>query len=117
MNFYKTVSIIALIVLIICLAVIGTSLSKSEKDISFPPITPPCPDKFTMDADNYCNPPLTAPSSPVAGCDRNDFSDASFKNPGIGASSGICAKKKWAIDCGVDWDGITNNPDVCYSTN
>ena len=114
MNFYKTVSIIALIVLIICLAVIGTSLSKSEKDISFPPITPPCPDKFTMDENNMCNHP---DSSADSDCLQNDFSDASFKNPGIGASSGICAKKKWAIDCGVDWDGITNNPDVCYSTN
>ena len=114
MNFYKTVSIIALIVLIICLAVIGTSLSKSKKDISFPPITPPCPDKFTMGADSMC---VNLQTSSVADCDENDFSDASFKNPGIGASSGICAKKKWAIGCGVDWDGITNNPDVCYSTN
>ena len=117
MNFYKTVSIIALIVLIICLAVIGTSLSNAKKDIYFPPNIPSCPDKFKMGANNMCSNPNPSTNGVDVECDEDDFSDASYKNPGIGAASGACAKKKWAINCGVDWDGITNNPDVCYSTN
>jgi hypothetical protein len=32
--------------------------------------------------------------------------------PYIGAS-GLCEKQKWATNCNVAWDGITNVPDVC----
>ena len=37
--------------------------------------------------------------------------------PGIGPTSGACAKKTWAKGCKVDWDGLTNNIEVCHSSN
>jgi hypothetical protein len=52
-----------------------------------------------------------------SGCKDKSFGDSSYNMPGIGSTSGACAKKKWAKACSVDWDGLTNNPQICHSTN
>jgi hypothetical protein len=28
----------------------------------------------------------------------------------------LCAKKKWAKDCNIHWDGVTNNSQACLKT-
>ena len=119
MNFYKTVSIVALVTLVISLAFIGSALASSSKNIEFPPNISKCPDNYEIFYDeygefSYC---LNSSNNTISGCDKESFTDASYNLPGIGSTSGACEKKKWAKKCRVDWDGLTNNPQICISSN
>ena len=51
-------------------------------------------------------------------CTDIDFNGSAFQKDtgGIGPASALCEKKKWAEECGVNWDGITSNDNICYST-
>ena len=113
-GYYKIVSIIALVILVICLVLVGIALSKASTDSNFPPHISECPDFYISNGDGTCT---DSKGIALADCQNGDFTDASYNNPGMGPTSGICLKKKWAENCGVNWDGITNNPDVCYKTN
>ena len=119
MNFYKTVCIVALVILVISLAFIGSALASSSKNIEFPPNISKCPDNYEIVYDDYgefdtCK---NTGTNVKSGCNDKSFGDSSYNMPGIGSTSGACAKKKWAKDCSVDWDGLTNNPQICNSTN
>ncbi len=107
MNFQSVVLIIAIVVLIICLILIGMALNKSKKEKQFPPVVPDCPDYWdavlstTEDSDG---------NKSIIGC-RNTrglgVCDKDQVNPTI-ISLNPCSKKKWAKNCGITWDGITN---------
>ena len=113
-GYYKIVSIIALVILVICLVLVGIALSKASTKSSFPPHISNCPDFYVRDEDGCQD---RKGISSVSGCNADiTFSDAKYNNPGMGPTSGMCEKKKWAQGCGVNWDGITNNTDVCYKT-
>ena len=118
MNFYKTVCIIALVILVISLAFIGTALASSSKNVEFPPNISKCPDNYEIVYDDYgefetCKNNTMSDTD----CQSKKFADISYSMPGIGPTSAACAKKKWAKKCKVDWDGLTNNIDVCHSSN
>ena len=118
MDFYKTVCMVALVILTISLALIGRALASSSKDVQFPPNISKCPDNYEMVYDSIgkfdkCRTIGKVPS----GCDEVNFGDPSYEMPGIGSTSGACKKKKWARKCNVDWDGLTNNSLICHSTN
>ena len=110
MNFYKFISLLAIVVLIICLAFVATALQTSSSEKVFPPHISECPDFYVKNANDECVAQFDVSNT---NCKTNDFSDSGFNNPGMGLHSGICKKKNWAKDCGVNWDGITNNNDVC----
>ena len=116
MNFYKQVIIIAVIILIISLAVIGTILAKSDSDNAFPPTINACPDFYKLNDNGECKSlkDVYDTNAEGGGCDLIDFTADDYSNPGIGPNSGACAKKTEATRCGITWDGITNNPDICY---
>ena len=44
-----------------------------------------------------------------------NFTTTKYSVSGTNFSSGLCAKKRWANDCQVKWDGITNNDTLCYA--
>jgi len=120
MNFYKTVCIVALVILVVSLAFIGTALASSSKNVEFPPNISKCPDNYEIVYDDYgefesCRNNTLLDSD--EDCKIKQFADASYSMPGIGPTSGACTKKKWAKKCNVDWDGLTNNIEVCHSTN
>ena len=120
MNFYKTVCMVALVILTICLAFIGSLLVNSSKDVQFPPNISKCPDNYEMvyDEDGHFDRCMTTSNEVTSDCKEKAFTeDTKFSIPGIGPTSGACEKKKWAKNCMVDWDGLTNNAEVCYSTN
>jgi len=119
MNFYKTVSIIAIVILIISLAIIGTTLAGSQKNMQYPPNVTECPDLYIKNNEKeVCVLNSSAKDAIVTNeCKEKDFNSTDYTYPGIGFASGMCNKKKWAKECNVDWDGITNNPEICYSTN
>ena len=116
MNFYKLICIIAIVVLIISLTSIAVAIQTSSKNVMFPPNVSECPDFYIKNKRGQCTPTFPL-STKRAGCDKKSFTAKRFNNPGMGPTSGMCAKKKWAQHCKVNWDGITNNSSVCYQTN
>lgn len=118
MNFYKTVCIVALVVLVISLAFIGTALASSSEDVEFPPNISKCPDNYQIVYDeNGEFKKCMNNSVRKRRCRQSAFKHRLYQIPGIGKKSGACFKKKWAKKCRVDWDGLTNNPQVCNSSN
>lgn len=122
MNFYKTVCIVALVILVISLAFIGSALAGSSKNIEFPPNISKCPDNYEIVYDDYgefdtCKNDYNNTVTDTECKDKAFTKNPVFSIPGIGSTSGACKKKKWAKKCRVDWDGLTNNPQICHSTN
>ena len=113
MDFYKFISLLAVFILIVCLAFVASALQVSQKDILFPPHISDCPDFFVKDG-TTCQATYTLPDP---NCNDKSFEEEQYQQPGMGRESGICKKKEWAQGCKVNWDGITNNPEVCYKTN
>jgi hypothetical protein len=62
-----------------------------------------CPVKC-YNAHDLGKPSSTCTSKPK----EMDFSGDIYKG-----SSGICNKQKWASECGITWDGITNIANAC----
>lgn len=118
MNFYKLICIIALVLLILCLTAVGVALRTSSQEVLFPPNVSECPDFYIKNISGKCVNNKGLGDTTNSKCDNVDFNITSynFLNPGMGPTSGMCAKKKWANDCEVNWDGITNNDMVCYQT-
>ena len=115
-SYYKIITIIAIVILIICLILVGIVISKSSKKSIFPPNVSKCPDFYRYE-DGVCNSIRTTGVTYTGSCDIIDFSDSKYSNPGMGPTSGMCEKKKKADSCNITWDGITNNTEVCYSIN
>lgn len=118
MGFYKSLLIGTIVSLIIVLAIMGVILSISSKKQEFPLQTPICPDYYTIDSDNYCKINSTIYSNTSNDCKSKkfDYDNSPYLIGGTGPISGACKKKQWANTCGVSWDGITNNPEICYIT-
>lgn len=138
MGFYKQLSFIALIFLIIALSVIGTILVNSKDSTTFPPHIGECPDFYKKNDSGNCEAmkeyyddsviSLTSPGLdentgdilPVSNCSEINFdyvdndADNIFKVQGSGPESGACKKKQLSQECKITWDGITNNADICY---
>lgn len=108
MNFYKFISLLAIVVLIVCLAFVATALQTSSSDNVFPPHISECPDFYVKNENGEC---VAQYDLSGESCKSHNFS--TYINPGMGQNSAICQKKQWAENCGVNWDGITNNNDVC----
>jgi hypothetical protein len=115
MGFYKQVIFIAIIVLIVSLAFIGSILSRSSSDFQFPPNIAKCPDFYTKISDTECESTKNTYFESEPRCHTLDLSHEKYLRKGTGPNSGACEKKKLADECGITWDGITNNADICYS--
>ena len=116
MNFYKVIIIIAIVFLILSMSMVGVALITSkDEDIIFPPTTSDCPDFYVKNENGDCENVKSIGSGSVE-CNIQNFNRDKYLNTGIGIGSGICEKKLWAEICKVNWDGITNNKDVCYKS-
>ena len=110
-NFKKTVLYIACVILIISLIVIGIMLANSKSKEAFPPLKGSCPDYWVEvegddKGEHRC---INQRRLGDPKCDREmDFST----NKWMGIQ-GACNKQKWAKQCNLTWDGITNNNSVC----
>ena len=108
MNMFQTVvSVIAIVVLIICLIIVGHALYNHKFNTAYPPVVEDCPDYWldmsNGDASNCIN------IKNLGSCsDPMDFSGYIWQG-----SKGLCNKYHWAKKCGVKWDGVTNTNDAC----
>jgi len=112
-GFQKFILFAAIILLIITLIVIGVALS-SATDTTWPPMTPDCPDYWTIDGSGNnatcINVKDLGTCPPQSG---NKHLTMNFSGPAFTGSNGLCAKYTWAKNCNLSWDGITygvNNP-------
>lgn len=113
------ISMVALLAVI--LSVIAYMLSNSKKTYVFPPFINECPDFYQKNPQGYCvdahhiftprsGGPMNLPPDP---CSSESFRRSIYTKPGKGKESGLCQKLKWANQCKVPWDGITNNDGLC----
>lgn len=103
--FQKTVSIVAVIMLIISLCFIGLALYRQKYNPEYPPVVPNCPDYWDASGNlcvNYHN----------LG-NEQCFGDMDFTTAQWSGSQGLCSKYRWAKSCNLTWDGITNRPELC----
>jgi hypothetical protein len=113
MDFYKSILIVAALSLIIILSIFGVILSNMSKKQIYPANISTCPDYYSL-VSGSCITNGVIFNSKDLNCQKNDFKDYKYTPQGKDINSGLCAKKQWAINCGVSWDGITNNSNICY---
>ncbi len=131
--FYFAVIVVAIILLIIMLAYIGTRMvSDRRSGVSssvFPPVKNTCPDLWesTISGNTVSCKIPAASANNVGDLYTNGKSDAANFDIGMVSGSvenrtltfstnsentsgmtGDCAKKKWANMHGISWDGISN---------
>ena len=111
MDYKSTLSIVAIILLIICLIGVATLLSTQMSSIPWPPEINDCPDfwekKKTEGGGNVC---INTKDLGESECDKEmDFETIQAYQ----GESGKCQKYLWAKSCNVSWDGITNVGPIC----
>ena len=113
-GFQKFVLFSAIIILIITLVFIGISLTSANSNIAWPPMTPECPDWWTVDGSGNTSTCVNVKDlgtcPPQSG---QKHLTMNFNTPAFTGSNGLCSKYNWATKCGLTWDGITygvNNP-------
>lgn len=140
-HFQTTSLAIALLILVVSLIIIAIILYTTSN--KFPPTVEECPDYWTtsnyLHADDskckntefgccsdYATPKTDAEGSncPVKCYNTQQLGTVSstctskpiemdFTGDMYTGTDGVCNKKKWATQCGITWDGITNVPNAC----
>jgi hypothetical protein len=119
-TFQKIVLYAAIFVLILSLIMIGVVLGMT-KDKQWPPMTPQCPDYWTIDGEGQNA--VCVNVKDLGTCPPQSDQDhltMNFNTPAFSGTRGLCAKYTWANKCGVSWDGITygvSNPCQTNATN
>ena len=102
MGFQKTTVIVALITLIVMLLFVAYMMKRAKKTAAWPPMISECPDYFeVVDSQKCFN------VKNLGSCTSTEPID--FSGPKYQGRAGLKQKKIWAQQCGVTWDGITNN--------
>ena len=104
MGFNTIVVIVALIILVALLIFIGYAINQSKVAVNYPPVMANCPDYWTSTSANVCE--NTQHLGTCAG-------PKNFNDPIYQSDTGNCERSKWANNCGIVWDGITNNVNAC----
>jgi hypothetical protein len=110
-GFQKFILFAAIIILIVALVFIGITLSYSS-DTTWPPMTPECPDYWTIDGsgnNQRCVNVKDLGTCPPKNGETHLTMD--FNTPAFTGSNEMCAKYTWANNCNISWDGITYGVD------
>jgi len=92
MDFYTLVIIIAIVILIISLASVGSLVIYGSANSPYPSYQSQCPDYWTWDGTN-CN---------SSGKNKGLYTTNSYK------PSDLCGNYNWAKKYNVMWDGVSN---------
>jgi len=113
-SFYIIVSLIAIVILIICLIIIGIMLQKNQKTDVFPPKATTCPDGWIINGNtcamgnaNVGDENLSAYKIDPKG-NNIIYTVDSLNNFTFLESAVLCDRQKWANNHGIKWDGVTN---------
>lgn len=105
--FQNIVLTIAIIILIITLCFIGISLYRQKTKATYPPVIPNCPDYWEMKG-KLCINSMNLGNNNASCRGKKDFTTAQWSG-----QPGMCGKYKWANACGLTWDGISPNSELC----
>jgi len=136
MVFYKVVFTITAVLAILVLAGMGVIMLVSKNRMDWPPDVAECPDYWKVTGPDLCSADMSIGNAGSTGV--HSFAAASSCNPGgsgnpagpcgsykqmmidqgttgaLAAGSPRCLRKKWAVQNGIYWDGITNiDPHYC----
>lgn len=117
-SFNKIVLIIATIVLIVALLILGYFLNVALLNDSYPPVISECPDYWDVSLNSLGQKECINVSTINSGngsSECNTLNISIFTEAGSDKNSIICEKKKKANECGLNWDGVTNNSTSCDS--
>lgn len=119
-TFNKSVLFISTILLIIGLIIVANFIIKNKSTEVYPPVVSDCPDYWDVDYDSqgkkHCkNNTYINDGRSTAIC--RSYPHALFSANGSSPDDILCEKSKWAKDCNIHWDGITNNPSACVNTS
>lgn len=103
-TFQKITILVATIVFTIAIILLSYLFYVLNKSRIFPPDITECPDYFEVKGKNICENVNNIGTCP----DKTfDFNDNIYKG-----YNGLKEKLKWANNCNVVWDGITNNAEL-----
>lgn len=103
-TFQKITLLVATIVFVVCIILLSYTFYELNQSRLFPPKIAECPDYFEVTGKNKCK---NFKNMGKCGDSEFDFDDEKYKG-----YNGMKEKLKWANDCGVVWDGITNNAEL-----
>ena len=110
--FQNNVVRIATIIFIFFMALTSLMLLLAKQNQKFPPMYPTCPDYYILQDDGgpKCMDHKSLGGSGSGGvppmpCNKLDLNNPAYNGWSVNQ---IKNKKKWAQDCGVTWDGVTN---------
>lgn len=118
--FYKTVVIVAIVMLILALIGLGVLMQEQDTKTEYPPQQSACPDHWSSTSvPNQCK--INTDSGTalnVGNFDKTDgysddymtysVDDSSNKLVTFKSSLLVCDKKKWANKYNIVWDGVSN---------
>lgn len=114
-DFKKRVIGTAIGLLIFAILLIGILLYTGGGGEQWPPVVSECPDYWIdrVDNDGEAKKCFNVHDLGKSSCEKTmDFSTEQWTG-----STGDCRKYKWAKNCNVTWDGITNNSKVCEDSD
>ena len=118
-KFNKMVLMVATILLILGLIIIGIIIVRTLEGEDFPPVVTDCPDYWNVTY-NSANEIICKNNNINSGHSSNrcrNYPTATFTVNGTSEADKMCEKQKWAKECNINWDGITNNPKACLNTS
>jgi hypothetical protein len=113
--FQQIVLTIAIGFLLIFLLYIAFALRSNKNSAVYPPVTANCPDYWTDQSDGDSSNCVNVMNLGIASesCPKNmNFNTSLFTS-----TNGLCAKSVWSKNCGLTWDGVTNNDNACTSNS
>lgn len=118
--FYKTVVIVAIVMLILALIGLGVLMQEQDTKTEYPPQQSACPDHWSSTGDNQCkiNKDSGSTELNVGNFDKTDGDSDDYMTYSVDDSSNklvtfkpsllVCDKKKWANKYNIVWDGVSN---------
>ena len=105
LNFQMIVLMVSSIFLVIMFIILIIALYKKKYSQQFPPIISNCPDYWEDKSIGNSSNCVNIKGLGTCGVKSKDFSGSDWTS-----KEGICNKARWARNCNLTWDGITNNP-------
>lgn len=115
-NFQQITMVVAIVILIFCLAAIGVIMYYSVNESVFPPVAATCPDFFKQKRKHDGKVTCVQPAKPIPGYNTDGICGNDFE---LHNSSKVerCDNRILATECNWSWDGITNLGNPCDDIN
>ena len=111
-KFQKGILTVAIALLILLLAAVGAFAHYSKYGQDYPPVQSQCPDYWKVEQDKTCT-----NIKQLGTCNDGGSHNMDFTTPEFTGADGLTKKCHWAQNCGIVWDGVTNNKKACDPNN